>query len=169
MARSAARDWIRVAHRRGVPCLNDAAADVPPISNRSTQINPKVRRSLIGQRAPVTNTKSSVGSARQVRRCGQKKRPARKLFRLACVGYLGLLPEQTVSSQPIEQLATHGLEVGRSVFCRSCRNVCRARFQRSIQVPRTANQFPSRAFSRYWADHYSCSPTFNFSTDLTLV
>ena len=26
-------DWIRVAHARGVPCLNDAAADVPPISN----------------------------------------------------------------------------------------------------------------------------------------
>src|SRR5450759_4631280 len=26
-------DWIRVAHRHGVPCLNDAAADVPPISN----------------------------------------------------------------------------------------------------------------------------------------
>jgi L-seryl-tRNA(Ser) seleniumtransferase len=26
-------DWIRVAHKHGVPCLNDAAADVPPISN----------------------------------------------------------------------------------------------------------------------------------------
>lgn len=26
-------DWIRVAHARGVPCLNDAAADVPPVSN----------------------------------------------------------------------------------------------------------------------------------------
>ena len=26
-------DWIRVAHRHGVPCFNDAAADVPPISN----------------------------------------------------------------------------------------------------------------------------------------
>jgi L-seryl-tRNA(Ser) seleniumtransferase len=26
-------DWIRVAHRHQVPCLNDAAADVPPISN----------------------------------------------------------------------------------------------------------------------------------------
>src|SRR5580658_4474366 len=26
-------DWIRVAHTHGVPCLNDAAADVPPISN----------------------------------------------------------------------------------------------------------------------------------------
>jgi L-seryl-tRNA(Ser) seleniumtransferase len=26
-------DWIRVAHSHGVPCLNDAAADVPPISN----------------------------------------------------------------------------------------------------------------------------------------
>lgn len=26
-------DWIRVARRHGVPCLNDAAADVPPISN----------------------------------------------------------------------------------------------------------------------------------------
>jgi L-seryl-tRNA(Ser) seleniumtransferase len=26
-------DWIRVAHRHNVPCLNDAAADVPPISN----------------------------------------------------------------------------------------------------------------------------------------
>ena len=26
-------DWVRVAHRHGVPCLNDAAADVPPISN----------------------------------------------------------------------------------------------------------------------------------------
>jgi L-seryl-tRNA(Ser) seleniumtransferase len=26
-------DWIRVAHQHGVPCLNDAAADVPPISN----------------------------------------------------------------------------------------------------------------------------------------
>ncbi len=25
--------WIRVAHAHGVPCLNDAAADVPPISN----------------------------------------------------------------------------------------------------------------------------------------
>src|SRR5437660_3901034 len=25
-------DWIRVAHRHGVPCFNDAAADVPPIS-----------------------------------------------------------------------------------------------------------------------------------------
>jgi L-seryl-tRNA(Ser) seleniumtransferase len=26
-------DWVRVAHQHGVPCLNDAAADVPPISN----------------------------------------------------------------------------------------------------------------------------------------
>jgi L-seryl-tRNA(Ser) seleniumtransferase len=26
-------DWIRVAHAHGVPCFNDAAADVPPISN----------------------------------------------------------------------------------------------------------------------------------------
>jgi L-seryl-tRNA(Ser) seleniumtransferase len=26
-------DWIRVAHSHNVPCLNDAAADVPPISN----------------------------------------------------------------------------------------------------------------------------------------
>jgi uncharacterized pyridoxal phosphate-dependent enzyme len=26
-------DWIRVAHAHGIPCLNDAAADVPPISN----------------------------------------------------------------------------------------------------------------------------------------
>lgn len=25
--------WIQVAHKHGVPCLNDAAADVPPISN----------------------------------------------------------------------------------------------------------------------------------------
>ncbi len=26
-------DWVRVAHQHGVPCMNDAAADVPPISN----------------------------------------------------------------------------------------------------------------------------------------
>jgi L-seryl-tRNA(Ser) seleniumtransferase len=26
-------DWIRVAHQHGVPCFNDASADVPPISN----------------------------------------------------------------------------------------------------------------------------------------
>ena len=26
-------DWIRVAHDHGVPCFNDAAADVPPVSN----------------------------------------------------------------------------------------------------------------------------------------
>jgi len=26
-------DWLRIAHKHGVPCLNDAAADVPPISN----------------------------------------------------------------------------------------------------------------------------------------
>jgi L-seryl-tRNA(Ser) seleniumtransferase len=26
-------DWIRVAHQHSVPCFNDAAADVPPISN----------------------------------------------------------------------------------------------------------------------------------------
>ncbi len=26
-------DWVRVAHDHGVPCFNDAAADVPPISN----------------------------------------------------------------------------------------------------------------------------------------
>jgi L-seryl-tRNA(Ser) seleniumtransferase len=26
-------DWLRVAHQHGVPCLIDAAADVPPISN----------------------------------------------------------------------------------------------------------------------------------------
>jgi L-seryl-tRNA(Ser) seleniumtransferase len=26
-------EWIRVAHQHGVPCFNDAAADVPPISN----------------------------------------------------------------------------------------------------------------------------------------
>jgi uncharacterized pyridoxal phosphate-dependent enzyme len=25
--------WIRTAHARGIPCFNDAAADVPPISN----------------------------------------------------------------------------------------------------------------------------------------
>src|SRR6266436_4778079 len=26
-------DWLRIAHKHGVPCFNDAAADVPPISN----------------------------------------------------------------------------------------------------------------------------------------
>jgi uncharacterized pyridoxal phosphate-dependent enzyme len=26
-------DWVRTAHKHGVPCFNDAAADVPPISN----------------------------------------------------------------------------------------------------------------------------------------
>jgi L-seryl-tRNA(Ser) seleniumtransferase len=26
-------DWIRVAHKHDVPCFNDAAADIPPISN----------------------------------------------------------------------------------------------------------------------------------------
>jgi L-seryl-tRNA(Ser) seleniumtransferase len=26
-------DWIRVAHQHNVPCFNDAAADVPPVSN----------------------------------------------------------------------------------------------------------------------------------------
>ncbi len=26
-------EWIQVAHKQGVPCFNDAAADVPPISN----------------------------------------------------------------------------------------------------------------------------------------
>lgn len=26
-------DWVRVAHKHNVPCFNDAAADVPPISN----------------------------------------------------------------------------------------------------------------------------------------
>ena len=26
-------DWIRIAHEHGVPCMNDAAADMPPISN----------------------------------------------------------------------------------------------------------------------------------------
>ena len=26
-------DWVRVAHKHGVPCFNDAAADMPPISN----------------------------------------------------------------------------------------------------------------------------------------
>src|SRR5438067_4846575 len=25
--------WVRVAHQHGIPCFNDAAADVPPISN----------------------------------------------------------------------------------------------------------------------------------------
>ncbi len=27
------QDWIRTAHAHGIPCFNDAAADVPPISN----------------------------------------------------------------------------------------------------------------------------------------
>jgi L-seryl-tRNA(Ser) seleniumtransferase len=27
------QDWIRIAHQHNVPCFNDAAADVPPISN----------------------------------------------------------------------------------------------------------------------------------------
>jgi L-seryl-tRNA(Ser) seleniumtransferase len=27
------QDWIRIAHEHNVPCFNDAAADVPPISN----------------------------------------------------------------------------------------------------------------------------------------
>jgi uncharacterized pyridoxal phosphate-dependent enzyme len=26
-------DWLRVAHSHGIPCFNDAAADVPPIAN----------------------------------------------------------------------------------------------------------------------------------------
>ena len=26
-------DWVRVAHKHGIPCFNDAAADVPPIAN----------------------------------------------------------------------------------------------------------------------------------------
>ena len=26
-------DWIRVAHQHGVPCFNDASADVPPVAN----------------------------------------------------------------------------------------------------------------------------------------
>src|SRR5581483_11395344 len=30
---SSREDWVRVAHQHAVPCFNDAAADVPPISN----------------------------------------------------------------------------------------------------------------------------------------
>jgi L-seryl-tRNA(Ser) seleniumtransferase len=26
-------DWVRVAHRHGIPCFSDAAADIPPVSN----------------------------------------------------------------------------------------------------------------------------------------
>ncbi|HMD86511.1 MAG TPA: aminotransferase class V-fold PLP-dependent enzyme [Terriglobia bacterium] len=26
-------DWVRVAHQHGVPCFNDASADVPPVAN----------------------------------------------------------------------------------------------------------------------------------------
>ena len=26
-------EWIKIAHKHGVPCFNDAAADVPPVSN----------------------------------------------------------------------------------------------------------------------------------------
>src|SRR6266850_1150060 len=26
-------DWVRVAHQHGIPCFNDAAADMPPIAN----------------------------------------------------------------------------------------------------------------------------------------
>jgi uncharacterized pyridoxal phosphate-dependent enzyme len=26
-------EWVRVAHKHGVPCFNDAAADVPPVAN----------------------------------------------------------------------------------------------------------------------------------------
>jgi len=26
-------EWIRIAHAHGIPCMNDAAADVPPVSN----------------------------------------------------------------------------------------------------------------------------------------
>lgn len=26
-------DWVRIAHQHGVPCFNDAAADIPPVSN----------------------------------------------------------------------------------------------------------------------------------------
>jgi len=32
-ARIGREEWIRVAHEHGVPCFNDAAADVPPIAN----------------------------------------------------------------------------------------------------------------------------------------
>ena len=32
-SRISREDWVRVAHQHGVPCFNDAAADVPPISN----------------------------------------------------------------------------------------------------------------------------------------
>src|SRR5678816_59353 len=26
-------DWLKVAHEHGIPCINDAAADMPPIAN----------------------------------------------------------------------------------------------------------------------------------------
>jgi L-seryl-tRNA(Ser) seleniumtransferase len=32
-AKISREDWVRIAHKHGVPCFNDASADVPPISN----------------------------------------------------------------------------------------------------------------------------------------
>lgn len=33
LGRISREDWVRVAHQHGVPCFNDAAADIPPILN----------------------------------------------------------------------------------------------------------------------------------------
>ncbi len=44
-------DWVRVAHKHGVPCFNDAAADVPPISNlwNYTEMNNSPYSNTIGR------------------------------------------------------------------------------------------------------------------------
>ena len=69
-------DWIRVAHAHGVPCLNDAAADVPPISNlwNYTQMGFDLVASQAARDQRPQNP-PAIGEKKPYCRCNQNNSP----------------------------------------------------------------------------------------------
>ena len=57
-------EWIRVAHQHGVPCFNDAAADVPPISNlwKYTQMGSRAARACAARNVRACFSDEKISS-----------------------------------------------------------------------------------------------------------
>lgn len=155
-------DWIRVAHKHNVPCFNDAAADVPPISNlwNYTQMGfdlvtfsggkgirgPQNAGLLLGRKDLITAATMNNSPNDDVVGRGMKVAKEQIVGMVAAVDWFAGQSEETMQSefrQRADRIAAHLKEI--------------PTLQAQIVVPPVANQVP-HLLLRYDQQRIKISP-----------
>jgi uncharacterized pyridoxal phosphate-dependent enzyme len=155
-------DWIRVAHEHNVPCFNDAAADVPPISNlwKYTQMGfdlvtfsggkgirgPQNAGLLLGRKALIAAAEQNNSPFDETVGRGMKVAKEQIVGMVAAVDWFVDQSEETMQKQFMARAERISATV-RTIPTLTCR----------IVVPPVANQVP-HLLIKYDQDKVKISP-----------